>query len=559
MIDVHWLARAGTCARCRWDELFVESIITGSVKRVAGAPQIRHRMGVSKTPREYGVVVFPAGAHKESDIRWLNRQIREFRQVQLFISSDEGSSFPADQVVHRHMQLWVMTPRPEHEYLPGTIFIGEGAGERVIPGISPKTRSWFFSGQNGHVKRDELAEALADVPGGELHLNDGFMTGMDRPTYLRALEETRIAPCPGGPSTQDSFRFYEALERGCVPVVDEYRSDGGGGGFWDLLGVPGDVAQRVGHWKDFAQVRSAVETAWPWPAVRAHSWWHGERRRLHQTFVRHVPRHLRPEVEVADRMTVVVPTSPIPSHPQAGIIFETLSTIRGRTDAEILIMCDGIRPEQFHHRGDYYAYLRTLLQLCERLENVTPIVFDEHLHQAEMLRRTLELVDSEYVMYVEHDTPLEGDIPFDAILAEMDNTKLCLMRFSHEANILDVHRHLTFEGVQGTFAPWVRTLQWSQRPHIARTESYRHWLNTCFDPKARTMIEDVMHGITENAAVRSGERGWGEFKMGIYHPEGNIRRSYHLDGREGDQKYPMVFAYPGDKAPDGAPHPTVRS
>jgi len=556
MIDVYWLTRPGsdTCARCRWDEMFVEDIICGTTKRVAGSPQIRHHMSPPTGAQDYGVVVFPAGAHEHRDSKWLNSLLREFRRVQVFISSDESSTFPIGSLYHRDMQLWVMTPRAELHYPKRTIFIGEGPGERVVPGIAPKTRSWFLSGQNTHSKRNEAFDALRDLPGGWCHPTEGFQQGLDRGTYLRALEETRIAPCPTGPTTQDSFRFFEALERGCVPVVDELRPDGGGAGYWRVLGVPEDVAPRVKHWSEFAAIRQRIEDDWPAAAVRSHAWWHAERRRLNKKFVDHIR---GPQgTEVRDRMTVLIPTSPIPSHPRPNIIVKTIQSIRERTDAEILIMCDGVREEQRDRSEDYASYLRTLLQLCERYDNVTPIVYGEHLHQAEMLRRTLELVNSTFLLYVEHDTPLEGDIPFDEILAEMDAASLNLMRFSHESEILDVHKHLTFaDKVYGDHAPYVRTLQWSQRPHIAHRHMYGRILQDFFHPSARTMIEDVMHGITENSAVTEGELGWRAWKMGIYHPEGGIRRSHHLDGRETEDKYPMRFAYPNGRIPDGAPRP----
>jgi hypothetical protein len=31
--------------------------------------------------------------------------------------------------------------------------------------------------------------------------------------------------------------------------------------------------------------------------------------------------------------------------------------------------------------------------------------------------------------------------------------------------------------------------------------------------------------------------GWDKHKLWIYHPEGSIKRSYHLDGRAGTRKF----------------------
>jgi hypothetical protein len=49
---------------------------------------------------------------------------------------------------------------------------------------------------------------------------------------------------------------------------------------------------------------------------------------------------------------------------------------------------------------------------------------------------------------------------------------------------------------------------------------------------ARTYVEDWIYGPIANAQ-------WPEYKLGIYTPEGNIKRSYHLDGRAGTEKREM--------------------
>lgn len=556
MIPVYWITKGDVPARTRWDEMFVESIIEGRVKRPANLQPVTHHVGLPPGPVPFGVVIFPAGAHERRDVSWLNQKLREFRKVILFITSDEGSTFSPDAIKHRDLDLWVMTPRPEIKYPAGTVFIGEGSGPQPID-LQPRPEKhawWFFAGQAGTERRDEMIEALVDLDDGTLQVTPGFLQGVSRHVYLAELAAARVAPCPSGAVTQDSFRLYEALERGCVPVVDEFRNDGGGLGFWTMMGY--DPILRVRQWSEFPGILEHIQRSWPVPAIQSHSWWHMERRRLAREFIHQCPEY--DSDEDYDAMTVVIPTSPIPSHPSTDIIEATMTSVEDRTDAEILIMVDGVRPEQSGRGKDYYEYIRRLCLLCEE-HNATPVVYYEHLHQAEMLRRTLELVDTPFVLYVEHDTPLQGDIPFSRILTEMHASDLNLMRFSHESRILPDHHHLIRDlEPWGEHAPFVPTLQWSQRPHIARRSFYRKLLDTCFDPEARTMIEDVMHGITEHDALQDMEAAWEKWRLAVYHPAGNIQRSNHLDGRAGDEKFPMHFAYPKDRYPTGAPWPTKR-
>ena len=74
------------------------------------------------------------------------------------------------------------------------------------------------------------------------------------------------------------------------------------------------------------------------------------------------------------------------------MIEQTIRDIRANLpDCEIIIMLDGIRPEQEDRRGAYEEYKRRLLWLAHHTwHNVLPIIFDEHMHQAAMTREALK-------------------------------------------------------------------------------------------------------------------------------------------------------------------------
>ena len=58
--------------------------------------------------------------------------------------------------------------------------------------------------------------------------------------------------------------------------------------------------------------------------------------------------------------------------------------------------------------------------------------------------------------------------------------------------------------------------------------------------KDKFFIEDTFHGAIQDDIFPYGEfnqEGWDMHKLWIYHPEGQIKRSYHLDGRQGTRKY----------------------
>lgn len=236
-------------------------------------------------------------------------------------------------------------------------------------------------------------------------------------------------------------------------------------------------------------------------------------------------------------LTVLIPTSPIPSHPDTRIIEETISTIRTHLDSEIIIMVDGVREEQEHLKKNYQEYTRRILwKSANEWQNIIPIVFNEHNHQALMTKKTLQVVRTSQILFVEHDTPItpDRDIPWDKLSGYIESGKANLIRLHHEALVLDVHRHLMIGEPEDDL--WA-TYQWSQRPHLASTEFYRQFLETYFPSNYFGMIEDKMYGVLEEAYRNQFKAGWESFKVWMYYPGGDIKRSYHTDGREGESKF----------------------
>jgi hypothetical protein len=167
-------------------------------------------------------------------------------------------------------------------------------------------------------------------------------------------------------------------------------------------------------------------------------------------------------------------------------------------------------------------------------DNTYPIIMGEFVHQAEATRRTLDRVHTPLILFVEHDTPLIGEIPFGQLGDAVKQEDL-IIRLHHEAAVHPEHVHLN-AGPLRTAAgvPVQPTVQWSQRPHLARHMKYEALINTYFTPESRTFIEDKMHGIAHHDR-------WEQWRLALYHPEGDIKRSTHTDGRAGASKFDVVF------------------
>lgn len=243
-------------------------------------------------------------------------------------------------------------------------------------------------------------------------------------------------------------------------------------------------------------------------------------------------------------ITVVTPVSPIKSHPDTTILEETITSVRALLpSAEIFLTFDGIRDEQTSRKADYDEFIHRTLWLADHVwGNVVPFLFDEHEHQSGMMRHIIDKIDTSLLLYVEQDTPIVTDEPIDmpAIEQMILDGESNLVRLYHEGVMPAEHMHL----MHGRSNQFIETSQWSQRPHVASTAYYRRILNSHFTAGSKCFIEDRMYGILEEAERIDGYQGWVQHRIHIYDPgNGNMKRSYHTDGRAGESKFDDTQVY----------------
>ena len=175
--------------------------------------------------------------------------------------------------------------------------------ERQIP--------WVFVGDPKGERRRMLSEAAAWAEGAT------FLTkqwddpqALSAKEYARLLSDARFAPCPFGNCSPESFRLYEALEAGTVPVVQDL----GGGpslllrtleqtystarisprkaarrmknmfedSYWIRQFGPGFPVPRVRDWIELKPVLSAINL--DIAAADIAQWWLQEKIRIRKDF-----------------------------------------------------------------------------------------------------------------------------------------------------------------------------------------------------------------------------------------------------------------------------------
>jgi hypothetical protein len=249
-------------------------------------------------------------------------------------------------------------------------------------------------------------------------------------------------------------------------------------------------------------------------------------------------------------VTIIIPTSYIPSHPSTKVIETTINNTRFHfPDSEIILQIDGIRSEQLNYKKDYDEYKSKVLWKClHEWKNVLPIIFDEHSHQSTMMKKTINLVQTPLILYIEGDLPLriDRDIDWNKCFDMFEYNKANTIRFYLRERMPQEHVYMMC-GQEDIF---MKTVQWSQNPHLSFTNYYKDIILPSVGE--RNYIEDEFHGKVqvdceylpnekknEETSYVYKIRNWEAHKIFIYYPVSgqDLSRVLHLDGRQSTQKF----------------------
>jgi len=485
---------------------------------------------------DVAIIIIPARSHA-AHVEAINHELSKIKGAVLFLMGDEQNVFPVEKINHPNIRIWVQNPRMGRHDNYRKLGTGYPPQIKYYTELKEtKEYNWFFAGQMTHERRMQMWEASKNIPMGYALATEGFTQGVSQEEYYKAMADSKICLCPSGPETVDTFRLFEALEMGCVPIVDTKTPKEDMLGFWEwLFGEPVPFVQ-IKEWSDVTGYIEDCLSQYPHLNNTIHSWWIRQKNKMRRQL-----QHDINEVgalESVEDITVVVPISPIPSNPDIRIVEETLRSIRFHLpNAQIILTFDGVREEQKHMKEAYQEHIRRVLWHVKGWGNVTPYIFDGHTHQVGMMKAIIEIINTPMLLYVEHDTPLVIDEPIDWNLLKKNivSGNSNLIRLHFEGTIPQEHKHLMIGEPEKKL---LKTVQWSQRPHIASTAFYHKILHTCFSAEANCFVEDVMHGKVMEDYNQYGVQGWNQWRIHIYYPHSeNIKRSYNLDGRERVSKF----------------------
>lgn len=487
---------------------------------------------------ESGVIIIPARSHSKPEvIVELKKELKKIKKKVIFLMGDEERVFPIQDIENADTTIYIQNADPAKD--DGYRHFGCGYTPHVAQydgDIPVKDLDYFFAGQITHRRREEMQSHIPGWKTGRFLGTEGFTLGLKAIKYVEEMARAKTAPCPSGPETPDTFRIFEALELGAVPIADTETPTEYWEGFWPWLFDEPIPFPVIRYWTDLVGYIDDMRNQYPTINNKVQAWWLRYKNKLRAQINDDIIN--TGNIERLHDITAIIPVSPIRSYPNIDIVTTTIRSIRHHLkNIPIILTFDGVREEQSAMRADYEEAIRRILWQF-RKDNIIPYIFPEHTHQVGMMRAVIDSIKSPTILYMEQDTPLvlDYDIPFEYLSYTIEQGISNMIRFHFEGQIPKEHRHLMIGEPDANELQ--KTIQWSQRPHLASTAFYKRILAEDFSSNAKCFIEDRIHGKVIESHQLYGLQGWNQWRLHIYHPQGgNIKRCYHLDGRAGEKKY----------------------
>lgn len=180
----------------------------------------------------------------------------------VILTSDEDSYFDWKSAIPPHLETWTQYYAPNKSEIKTRLLLG--APNRLknykINLDLPKKYLWSFVGQVQNPFRQKCVEVLKGLPDGFLHIVPQFgggEGGIEYQEYLDIMCQSKYVICPAGSMCVDSFRLYEAIECGAVPITDKRAPrDKADFNYWKENGIP-DKFIQVDSWDQISRLNDS--------------------------------------------------------------------------------------------------------------------------------------------------------------------------------------------------------------------------------------------------------------------------------------------------------------
>ena len=265
------------------------------------------------------------------------------------------------------------------------------------------------------------------------------------------------------------------------------------------------------------------------------------------------------ETNIAEKLTLLMVTSPILSHPSTEMmerVVSSFSLVTSLSSCKMLILADGAKCGKFRpKRGvvpsdmvtHYNTYLDKMEELVEKADvdsiwsRTKVIRMSEHLGFGHVVLHGLRLATTEYVMVLQHDHPFSIEFSLAPVIQFMDssNSNYVSLPIStvwrHVNRCSSMHqidlRAKALAAGKGRFIP---ILFWYDGTHVARRDAY---IKLVFEGEYALpighFIEDTFSQWVMGLLRENYEKWFPVYSMYMFQPDKQKEEAliFHLDGR----------------------------
>ncbi|ARG91414.1 hypothetical protein [Mycobacterium kansasii] len=267
-----------------WDSTLIADLLNGTLY-----PHGLDIQPVDGYPDADGCILVIPGRYYADDERIadIDDAIARYEWVLGIRIGDEEDLFDIHQVAGpERMRWWVQTPRADRDYGDARLFgVGFTPHLRYLPADPPeKTTDVFLAAQNTHERRRECFAAIQPGKSRKLVPTEGFTQGLPPAEYAEQMVRAKVAPCPSGPASPDSFRVWEALQAHAIPIADDITPGYDSAGYFNKL-YPDAPFPILQNYSDLPGYIEDQLGEWPMNANRIVAWWMRQRREMSRWLV----------------------------------------------------------------------------------------------------------------------------------------------------------------------------------------------------------------------------------------------------------------------------------
>lgn len=194
---------------------------------------------------------------KQVELEKVRNYLAQFKKGTVILASDEDSEWDWKYVIPSHLKAWTQYYFRNKEEIKERLLLGFPTRLKDIAVNKNQERKYLvsFVGQVQNPHRQSCVNALKEIPNHFIKLADGFggVNGLEYQDYINIFCQSKVVLCPSGSMCTDSFRTYEALECGALPIV-EPRSPRDEKHFNYWKEVSAGILPCVHDWNDIAYI-----------------------------------------------------------------------------------------------------------------------------------------------------------------------------------------------------------------------------------------------------------------------------------------------------------------